>query len=516
MLVTVITSAVFVPAGAATVPAGATCGPSFQVVHSPEPPADGILEDVAAVSSDDVWAVGIDVEHWDGSQWSVVPSPSVEYLFGVAAVAPDDVWAVGEQVRDSVIEHWNGVAWTRVASPNPGWAYNLLSDVIALAPDDLWAVGQWSNNGATGSNTFIVHWDGTDWTFVPTPSPGTFAGLGGIAAVGPDDIWAVGGHDLDTLVEHWDGTAWTVVPSPNYGTGYNGLFAVEAFASNDVWAVGSSEGNGRSLVEHWDGSAWTIVPSPPGENGLFTMAAVSPGDIWATSHQAFPPSIQHWDGYRWTAVSGPFREANSELRLSGMGALPDGQVWAVGYNTSQFTTLKEFICSTQVLDSGFSPSSSTVGLGMSAAWSIPPSDISNHTITDDTGMGLFDSGVRPPGTSYVFRFTAAGTYAVIDRVTSQTGTISVTMEAFPRRGKVDTVFNIGWAAAPARPGFAFDVQILRPGSSDWADWMSGITLSKSKFLADAGTGVYSFRAQLRNIDNGASSDWSPVASVTVV
>src|SRR5207244_3460984 len=83
-------------------------GTSWAVVPSPNV---GILFGVAAVSANDVWAVGYYhrsgiaqaltlVEHWDGSRWSVVPSPNVDttdnILFGVAAVSANDVWAVGD------------------------------------------------------------------------------------------------------------------------------------------------------------------------------------------------------------------------------------------------------------------------------------------------------------------------------------------------------------------------------------------------------------------------------------
>ncbi len=80
------------------------------------------LNAVAAISSNDVWAVGGDtdflitaiIEHWDGKAWSLVPSPTyvssndsggAYRLNAVAAISTSDVWAVGD---DNRIEHWNG------------------------------------------------------------------------------------------------------------------------------------------------------------------------------------------------------------------------------------------------------------------------------------------------------------------------------------------------------------------------------------------------------------------------
>jgi hypothetical protein len=40
-----------------------------------------------------------------------------------------------------------------------------------------------------------------------------------------------------TLIEHWNGTQWSVVPSPNL-MGNNLLRGVAIVSANDVWAVG--------------------------------------------------------------------------------------------------------------------------------------------------------------------------------------------------------------------------------------------------------------------------------------
>ena len=62
---------------------------------------------MAAIAANDVWVAGYYfpgsyaqtlIEHWDGTSWSVVPSPNgCCTLRGVAAVAANDVWAVGNQ-----------------------------------------------------------------------------------------------------------------------------------------------------------------------------------------------------------------------------------------------------------------------------------------------------------------------------------------------------------------------------------------------------------------------------------
>jgi hypothetical protein len=66
----------------------------------------------------------------------------------VAARSATDVWAVGtRQDRSGAIpidrtltEHWNGSAWSVVPSPNVGGNDNLLNGVGA-ATGDVWTVG---------------------------------------------------------------------------------------------------------------------------------------------------------------------------------------------------------------------------------------------------------------------------------------------------------------------------------------------------------------------------------------
>jgi hypothetical protein len=56
-----------------------------------------------------------------------------------------------------------------------------------------------------------------------------------------------------TIIEQWNGTSWSIVSSPNPGSGNNILGAVAATSANDVWAVGGFDnGKGtKTLVEHF-------------------------------------------------------------------------------------------------------------------------------------------------------------------------------------------------------------------------------------------------------------------------
>ncbi|HLJ81535.1 MAG TPA: hypothetical protein VKT52_08625, partial [Ktedonobacterales bacterium] len=88
--------------------------------------------------------------------WQVVPSPAIDVsnstfgarLHSVAVVSATDVWAVGfgpqpggpAYVKQTLIEHWNGTSWSIVPSPNPPSAYSEveLDGVFALAANNVW------------------------------------------------------------------------------------------------------------------------------------------------------------------------------------------------------------------------------------------------------------------------------------------------------------------------------------------------------------------------------------------
>jgi hypothetical protein len=305
-----------------------------------------VLYDVSARSAADIWAVGTTggtgpsvtlTEHWDGLEWSIVPSPSPSLggsrLSGVAPVSQDDVWAVGTnffgtEFLKPILEHWNGNAWTIVPSPDPGSDFSELLGVAPLSWNDVWVVG-WH-----GQSTLIEHWDGMSWSIVPSPAPGSFSALTDVAVLTPTDIWAVGwyqnldeGNDFP-LTEHWDGVRWTVVGAQDQEGNFPILNAVAAATPSDIWAVGGQPG---TLAEHWDGATWNIVPTldPAQPDELTDVAAVSGTDVWAVGNklQEFTAFSEWWGGSSWVVIPTP---GSIPTSLYGITVAPDGHMWAVG------------------------------------------------------------------------------------------------------------------------------------------------------------------------------------------
>lgn len=351
--------------------AAASCG-TWKIVPTPkEPVLDAHFNAVKAISANDVWAVGSTIpsvgpqpsliEHWDGSVWSVVNNPHPGFtgdtFFAVTATSTNDVWAVGSltntdnfQISSTLIEHWNGSKWSVVSSPSPGTGINELFGVAAISSNDVWAVGHFGNANSVTDSMLAEHWDGSHWSVVASPNPGTFANrLNSVTAESTNDVWAVGNFFLNgsqgpdqTAVEHWNGSQWSIVTSANVASSDDNLVSVTAISTNDIWAVSlfsilGGPGNAQSLTEHWNGSQWTVVSSP---NTLFTdglnaVAAIATNNVWAVG-DGFDPTgsvgqtmIFQWNGQKWSVVKHP--NPSVQDFMGGVSTLASGQVWAVGH-----------------------------------------------------------------------------------------------------------------------------------------------------------------------------------------
>ena len=130
------------------------------------------LESVSAISATDIWAVGSftipnaegspyqnATMHWNGTSWSIVTSPQpdewLDILTSVTAISTNDVWAVGLIGTGTGYEapetlHWDGSSWSVVPVPGGSQSTELLG-VAAVSSTDVWAVGE----TASGKKTLI-------------------------------------------------------------------------------------------------------------------------------------------------------------------------------------------------------------------------------------------------------------------------------------------------------------------------------------------------------------------------
>lgn len=347
-----------------------SCG-AWNVVPSPNNGYSS-LSGIATIAANDIWAVGssqpsnkIDsktlIEHWDGTSWSIVPSPNLPSgnngLSGVTAVSATDIWAVGSTQTNygrnlALIEHWDGTTWSIVNGPSiPGSIF--LNSVAAASATDIWAVG-FSYEDHQGAS-IIEHWNGTKWSIVPfwrLESP-----LNGVTVVSSNDVWAVGQNGASSeLIAHWNGTAWSVVKGAGGRLSYYSLNGVTAVSATDIWAVGYYDPQNppyesQLLIEHWNGTKWSVVPSAPANGAmLFAVGAVSATNIWAVGSDStsngdiYATLTEHWNGTTWSIVRSP-NPGNLPNSFNAVASVPGSNyVWAVGTTNYSGATLTAYYC----------------------------------------------------------------------------------------------------------------------------------------------------------------------------
>ncbi len=277
---------------------------------------------ISTIAPDDTWMVYSNVvEHWDGTQWSIVDidNSSGITLDGVWVDPTGDAWVTAS---DGTIKRWHNGAAT---------LYNVgtfAGSIWGTAPDDVFV----TSIGA------LWHYDGTTWQSIYSggKTAGSYVGA-------RRDVWISGG---DGAIFHWDGTAitpFTVAALAAHASVQGADYA----APNDVSWLATGGSAAPAMYIHWDGH--TLTPTavvPPTTSlgdplcaelgsvrviggqwwivcdygGVSTMTApgtmapvISPwigtGQIWGTSknnlYLASGGDLRHWDGTTWTHTSMP-------------------------------------------------------------------------------------------------------------------------------------------------------------------------------------------------------------------
>lgn len=358
-----LTAAALFAAVAAMLPAGpaaAGCGPAWQTFPAPRLRNFAILFAVD-VHGEGAWAAGQQVRSdlsenrpvagkFDGARWSIsplaVPGTSGAGLSGISVIGPDDVWAVGAAFSSQgrlrpLALHWDGSSWRTFLPPAAG-QYSLLDGVDAVSATDVWAVGFTQETGSTPGDPFVEHWDGIAWRIAPVPSTFRSEELSAVKAFASDDVWAVGsaypntGVNRRTLAMHWDGVSWSHVPTPNPRPEQNQVLSdVDGVSGTDVWAVGDYSQQ-HPLALHWDGASWSAV-DVPGEGRLLGVAAAASGDVRAVGGTVEFASgrtlVERWDGSSWSVQDPP--PARAPESALGDVAVDGGVFWAVGTQSNE-------------------------------------------------------------------------------------------------------------------------------------------------------------------------------------
>ena len=153
----------------------------WYVATTPGTGADDILLGSSCANATQCWEAGVSMENigsgsgstfaplvetWNGTTWTLAPTPPVPDghgggLFDVSCVNGSDCWAVGAVLgangdgnpSGTLIENWNGFAWSVVPSPTPtgpGVVGALLQGVSCSTASSCVAVGE--STDSTGEN----------------------------------------------------------------------------------------------------------------------------------------------------------------------------------------------------------------------------------------------------------------------------------------------------------------------------------------------------------------------------
>jgi hypothetical protein len=163
-------------------------GSAWSLADSPNAGASSELTSVACAATDDCVAVGWDqtaagnyetlIERWDGTTWSIEPSPNVtgvlNMLRAVSCPTTTTCVAVGTSAvsggsdRQGLIEIWDGTHWSVTPSPTPSSNDDLFG-ISCVDATSCAAVGlYWVT--PKRALTLVEHWDGTSWVVVPSPN----------------------------------------------------------------------------------------------------------------------------------------------------------------------------------------------------------------------------------------------------------------------------------------------------------------------------------------------------------
>ncbi len=225
------------------------------------------------------------VEQFNGASWSLVPSPNLSEPAGgdgmsvlpsVSCTSITFCVAAGwggplSGTQLPLIETFNGSSWSVTPSPAPpnpfplsaesGYMAHLVS-VSCTSPSFCVTVGfvkgEISSNNRVFSATLTETFNGSSWSITPSPysnvvvSPSSYGHINGVVCTSPSYCVAVGYSvqlppgttpgTSSTLIETYNGSSWSITPSPDMSTvpgAGNILNAVSCASSSACAALGS-------------------------------------------------------------------------------------------------------------------------------------------------------------------------------------------------------------------------------------------------------------------------------------
>ncbi|HSX09689.1 MAG TPA: hypothetical protein VLF93_06040 [Candidatus Saccharimonadales bacterium] len=199
-----------------------------------------LFEGVSTDNTGDVYAVGYYnnsgvniaplIEKWNGTKFAQqalsLPSgcTSVQ-LYGVSVFSSSDVLAVGQGSCTSgnkyVIYHYDGTSWTSISGLPTSATSAILYSVKAISSTEAWAVG---SKSFSPQQPLIMHYtSGGGWQEDTSNSFGatSISLLTSVDADSSNNVWVAGTLNGNPLTVHYNGSSWTQISTPTLSSPVN-------------------------------------------------------------------------------------------------------------------------------------------------------------------------------------------------------------------------------------------------------------------------------------------------------
>jgi hypothetical protein len=300
--------------------------------------------------------------------------PTYTALNGVSCTSATACVAVGSTARGGdgpstlsfapLAEMWDGSSWSVVPTPTPPhFTGSQLRAVSCASANACVAVGfslLGDERRTRKMTAFAERWDGLKWTLLTLAkvSKAKFTQLLGVSCTAATSCTAVGNNAAESLVERWNGHTWLVQPTPHPRTSvyrFTFLNGISCPSSNACVAVGESDtglalshayNTYRSLAERWDGRRWSIEGTrrPQSANEAFlegvscvaiNTCTAAGWDFLNQPHSGvgllFGLLAESWSGSQWAIQSVPQAlEPLSTLEFGAVSCTSATQCMAVG------------------------------------------------------------------------------------------------------------------------------------------------------------------------------------------
>ncbi|MFD1930023.1 hypothetical protein ACFSKW_00890 [Nonomuraea mangrovi] len=204
------------------------------------------LESVAVTSPREAWVAGTAYRDSDpdaatfpflarrtASGWSQIDSPGGMDIEEIDAVSPEDVWAVGHVGGKLAVAHWDGRRWRLVPSPTAP-AKNGDVRLRAVSPAEVWVT--------VSSVARVMRWDGRRWHVLPPPTGRACQ----VEGDGRGSAWILAKqytkvqprvYEVSTVLLRYDGRRWSVEKPPRSFSECRGTLARAPDTGRLIWAA---------------------------------------------------------------------------------------------------------------------------------------------------------------------------------------------------------------------------------------------------------------------------------------